>query len=243
MQYSLEKRVSKCYSGPMADEMDSLRQRIERLMQERGRSARSLSLAIGQNPAYIQQLVSGMRNKKAPSIEIMEAIARELDVPLAALRGTQPVAVAEVPAPYRVVPRRLTEADLFERFGIRPYDQPRSVEGVVASAGPGAAVPQGIDEATPRRVRGSKYLWEVPILGNCMADEIVSGDVVLYNPRLNPEIGGIMVALRDEEELIIKRLKLAGDKQVLRPNHGKDVPVDERIRFLGRGVSVQRPLL
>lgn len=90
---------------------------------------------------------------------------------------------------------------------------------------------------------GSKHLWEAPVAGDCMADEIQLGEVVIYNDCLSAAIGKVMVALRDEEELIIKRLRLAGDKQVLRPNHGKDVLVDERIRFLVRGVSVQRPLL
>lgn len=199
-------------------------------------SANEFARRVGKSSAYISLVDRSERlsdgNLKARDAQIWADV---LGVTVPELLGTDPN------TPMR--PRRLTEADLFERFGIKPYEQPIAVEGVTASAGPGIGVPQGIDEATPRRVRGSKYLWEVPILGDCMADEIVSGDVVLYNPRLNPELGGIMVALRDEEELIIKRLKLAGDKQVLRPNHGKDVPVDERIRFLGRGVSVQRPLL
>ncbi len=140
-------------------------------------------------------------------------------------------------------PRQLTERDLYERFGIKPYEEPRSAEGLRYSAGPGASVIQGVDDTLPRRVKGSKHLWEAPVIGDCMADEINPNEVVIYSTRLSAEIGRVMVALRDEEDLIIKRLKMVGDKQVLRPNHGKDVPVDERIRFLGRGVSVQRPLL
>ena len=83
----------------------------------------------------------------------------------------------------------------------------------------------------------------MPVVGDCMTDEVNPGEVVIYSTPLDAEIGRVMVALRDEEELIIKRLKLAGEKQVLRPKHGKDVPVDERIRLLGRGGSVQRPSL
>jgi hypothetical protein len=177
------------------------------------------------------------RLPSAASPEITKPLAKALGVPHGVLVGSDEDSALLTP------PRRLTEAELYERFGIRPYDQPIAIEGIAVSAGPGAGVPQGIDDAIPRRVKGSKYLWEAPVVGDCMTDEINPGELVIYSTRLGAEIGKIMVALRDEEELIIKRLKLAGDKQVLRPNHGKDVPVDERIRFLGRGVSVQRPLL
>lgn len=196
----------------MGTEMDALRLRIEALMRERGRSARSLSLAIGQNPAYIQQLITGMRNKKPPSIEVMESIAEELGVSLAELRG---MAVREVRAPLPI--RRLTEAELFERFGIKPYDQPLSVEGVALSAGTGAGVPQGIDDTITRRVPGRRYLWEAPVVGDCMEDEIHPGEVVIYSTRLGAELNKIMVALRDEEELLIKRLVVHNGAQILRP--------------------------
>lgn len=104
-------------------------------------------------------------------------------------------------------------------------------------------MPQGIDETITRKVKGRRYLWEAPVVGDCMEDEISPGEIVIYNTKMEPEIGRVMVALRDEEELLIKRLKIVRGVQVLRPNRGEDVPVDERIRFLGRGVSVQRPLL
>ncbi len=199
-------------------------------------SANEFARTVGKTSAYISLVDRGIRlpdgNLKSRDAQIW---ADALGVSVSELLGTDPN------APIR--PRQLTERELYERFGIKPYEEPRSAEGLRYSAGPGASVIQGIDDAMPRRVRGSKVLWEAPIVGDCMTDEINPGEVVIYSTKLGAEIGKVMVALRDEEELIIKRLKLAGDKQVLRPNHGKDVPVDERIRFLGRGVSVQRPLL
>jgi len=228
-------------------EKPPFRDLLRHAMNVAGVTQRELSRRSGKNISTISFTLQGKTwGDKYPPLDDIEAYARALDMPVAQLRGDEPMpglGVAEKGALYVVPRRQLTERDLYERFGIKPYEQPIAPEGVTASAGSGIGVPQGIDEATPRRVRGSKFLWEVPILGDCMAEEIVSGDVVLYNPRLNPEIGRIMVALRDEEELIIKRLRLDGDRQVLRPNHGADVPVDDRIRFLGRGVSVQRALL
>ncbi len=235
MQYPLEKSVSICYSGRMDTEIEAFRHRIESLRKARGMSARALSLGIGQNSAYIQQLESGMRNSKLPGYLVLKALADVFEMTVEEL--------IDVSDPVLAVRPRLTEADLYERFGIKPYEQPIAIEGIALSAGPGAGMPQDLDYTIPRKVKGSKYLWEAPVIGECMTDEIKPGEVVIYSTRLSAEIGRVMVALRDEEELIIKRLRLDGDKQVLRPNHGDDVPVDDRIRFLGRGVSVQRALL
>lgn len=216
--------------------METFGERLQRFRKARNMSANEFARRVGKSSAYISMVDRGERlpdgNLKTRDAALWADV---LGVTVPDLIGVDPNAI--------VRPRRLTEHELYERFGIRPYEQPIAIEGIAVSAGSGAGVPQGLDETLPRRVRGSKYLWEAPIVGDCMTDEINPGEVVIYSTRLGAEIGKIMVALRDEEELIIKRLRLEGERQVLRPNHGADVPVDERIRFLGRGVSVQRPLL
>lgn len=213
-------------------------QRLKRLREATGLSQRQLASAAGiGSHASISLAERGIGWDRIPSPEITKPLAKALHVPHNILIGIDDDSVLVTP------PRRLTETDLYERFGIKPYEQPLAIEGIAVSAGSGAGVPQDIDYTIPRRVKGSRYLWEAPVIGKCMVDDILPGEVVIYSTRLSAEIGRIMVALRDEEELIIKRLKLVGDKQVLRPNQGEDVPVDDRIRFLGRGVSVQRPLL
>lgn len=221
-------------------ESETFGQRLKRLRLASGKSQRKLAAEAGLSNGTISQAESDtIWVGQSPSTDIVRRLARALGVEIDVLAPDPDALILVIPPR----PRHLTERELYERFGIRPYDQPIAIEGIAVSAGPGAGVPQGIDETIPRRVKGSKYLWEAPVVGACMADEINPGEMVIYSTRLSAEIGKVMVALRDEEELIIKRLKLAGDTQVLRPNHGKDVPVDERIRFLGRGVSVQRPLL
>lgn len=210
--------------------------RLKRFREASGKSQRALASEIGMSNGTISQAENGnLWVDQLPSHDIVRRLAKALGVSIAVLVGEE--------EPVKLVRPRLTEDELFARFGIRPYEEPVAIEGLVVSAGPGAGVPQGIDEAIPRRTRRGRYLWEAPVVGDCMLDEISPGEVVIYSTRLGAELGRIMVALRDEEELIIKRLKLVNGKQVLRPNHGEDVPVDERIRFLGRGVSVQRPLL
>jgi len=213
---------------------DTFGQRLKRLRLARGLSQRKLATAVGLTNGAISQAESeGLWVGQLPSYEIVERLAAALGVSMAVLVGDARVVIP---------PPRLTEQQLFDRFGIRPYEQPNSSEGVAMSAGTGAGVPQGIDDATPRRVPGRRYLWEAPVVGDCMMDEIQPGEVVIYNTRLGPEIDRIMVALRNEEELLIKRLRLVDGVQLLRPNHGEDVPVDEQIRFLGRAVSAQRAL-
>jgi len=215
--------------------MESFAERLKRLRTARGISANEFARQTGKSSGYISLVENGQRIPDG-NLKTHDAVlwANVLGVDPDELTGAKDL-------PRR--PRLLTEAELYERFGIKPYEQPIAIEGIALSAGPGAGVPQDIDFTIPRKVKGSRYLWEAPVVGECMADEIKAGEVVIYSTRLGAEIGRVMVALRDEEELIIKRLRLDGDLQVLRPNHGADVPVDDRIRFLGRGVSVQRALL
>jgi transcriptional regulator with XRE-family HTH domain len=217
-------------------------QRLRELREERGIGSRELSERIDRSPSFISLIESRQRYKtKLPPTEALMKIARELGLTLEEMIGPLPAPThREERTPAR--PRLLTEHDLFARFGIRRYEEPQSGEGLRYSAGPSGGVVQGIDDTLPRRVKGSKYLWAAPVVGDCMEQEIHAGEVVIYSTRAPIEIGRIVVALRDEDELLIKRLRLAGDRQVLRPNRGEDVPVDERIRFLGRGMAVQRPL-
>lgn len=216
--------------------METFAERLQRLRETKGLSSREFARRVGKSSGYLSLVENGLRiadgNLKARDAQIWAEVL-----------GVTPDELLGLDEASQQRPHRLTEADLYARFGIKPYEQPIAIEGIAVSAGPGSTVPQDLDYTVPRKVKGSRYLWEAPVVGDCMADEIKPGEVVIYSTRLSAEIGKIMVALRDEEELIIKRLRLDGERQVLRPNHGKDVPVDERIRFLGRGVSVQRPLL
>lgn len=214
-------------------------QRLRRLRGAAGKSQRRLAIEVGLSNGSISQAENDkLWVDQLPSLDILRRLARALGVTVDMLAGEENT----IPAPIVLRPRQLTEDELFARFGIRRYEEPQSGDGLRYSAGGGGGVVQGIDDTLPRRIRGSKYLWEAPVVGDCMESEIHSGEIVIYSTRVPIEIGRIVVALRDEDELLIKRLRLAGDHQVLRPNRGEDVPVDERIRFLGRGMAVQRPL-
>jgi len=239
MQYPLEVSVSNCYSGGMANEMDALRLRIERLMKEQGRSARSLSLAIGQNSAYIQQLISGMRNKKPPSIQIMEAIADELGVSLAVLRGREPE-FEELPE-IQTVPLTV----LLDRIGARPAYGQRA-EDIKASAGKGSRIPQGYDDSRARKLVGGNLperIQLVEVEGECMKNILFPGDFVHVDTQLSPEIGGVVAAVRMHDETLVKFLREKDGRQYLESKDGKIImPLDQYIRILGPVVDVQRSI-
>jgi transcriptional regulator with XRE-family HTH domain len=213
--------------------METFAARLDRLIKARGLSANQFAREVDKSSGYLSMVLSGQRlpdgNLKTRDAELWADV---LGVTVQELTG--------IDRPTRI--HRLSDQELYERFGIKPYDEPMTADGIYLSAGRGKGVPQGIDDSITRKIKGRRYLWEAPVVGDCMLDDIKPGELVIYNTRLSVEIGRIVVALRDEEELLIKRLALDGEFQVLRPNRGVDILVDERIRFLGRGVAVQRPL-
>lgn len=246
MQYPLGSNAKYCYCDSM--DASGFPKRLREARERRGIGSYDLGRRIGRAGSYISMIETGARLRDAfPAADVLDRISRELNVSMGFLFGTAPFGPREVDEPVQILdpgrPRLLTDRDLFERFGIRPYDAPLSIDGVYASAGPGIGVPQDIDDTIPRKFAQSKYLREVAVVGDCMVPDLIPGETVIYNTRMDAEIGKIMVALRDENELLIKRLIFARDDQWLHPNEGLDIRVDERIRFLGRAVAVTRRLV
>lgn len=148
------------------------------------------------------------------------------------------------PALSLVPKHQLTDDELFDKIGAQPFEAVPLVEGVFASAGSGIGLPQDIDDTVPRRMRKKRtdrFRW-IPVRGRCMATEIMPGDLVLLDRDGFPESGDIVIAMRDEEELLIKRLTVRGQQRCLISNDGQEIAVDERIRILGPAVLFQRGL-
>ncbi len=238
MQYLLPNNLCSCYTVGMTIDVGRLRTRVEVLIGERGTSARAVSLGIGKSEAYIQQFISGLRGKKVPGQDVLEAIAAYFDM-----------SVEELVAPARIgaspVPRRpLTDDELLDKIGARPYDSLDRIEGLAASAGPGSGIPQDIDDTIPRRRRNKRFdrLKEIDVIGRCMEPELYPGDVVIIDRERAPVTGKIVVAVRDEEDLLIKRFVVRDGVECLVSNDGQEVAVDERVRLLGPAVAYQRGL-
>lgn len=153
-------------------------------------------------------------------------------------------ATAAASSTSEMLPRRLTDDELLDKIGARPYDPIELIEGVFGSAGPGVGIPQDIDDTLPRRRRKKRYdrLKEITVIGRCMEPELYPGDLVILDRDLAPVSGKIVVAVRDEEELLIKRFMERDGVQCLVSNKGQEVAVDERVRILGPAVAFQRGL-
>lgn len=67
---------------------DPLRENLRRLLEERGRSARSVSLKAGLSASAIKHILSGA--SASPGIDTLQRIATELGVPVDALTGEVP---------------------------------------------------------------------------------------------------------------------------------------------------------
>lgn len=236
MQYPLAKHVSNCYSARMDIDMEQFRQRVERLRKERGLSARALSMRIGQNEAYVQQLESGLRNKKPPGYPVLKALADEFGISIEQLLAPGPVLVSKRP---------LTDDELFDKIGAGYVEDIPFIEDVLVSAGPGSGIPQDIDDTLPkgRKRRYFKHLRSLIVTGRCLEPDLCPGDLVHIDRDRAPVPGKFVVAVRDEEEALIKRLVERDGEWNLAACDGRpEIPVDERIRILGPVVAFQRGL-
>jgi transcriptional regulator with XRE-family HTH domain len=239
MQYPLEKSVSNCYSGYMSTGIEAFRHRIESLRKAHNISARALSLRIGQNAAYIQQLESGMRNSKLPGYPVLKAIADVFGMTVEELLEPTSSQDSEVPE-IQTVPL----AELLERIGAHPVAG-EFVEGLKLSAGQGSFLIQDFDEARPRKRRSAKHPERIQVIeveGHCMERVLYPGDKVLVDTQRMPTIGEVTAAVRFHHDSIVKFLREKEGDQYFEGIDGTIVPLDQYTRIIGPVVDVQRSI-
>jgi len=166
----------------------------------------------------------------------MAKMAEVLGVSMDYLLGKETGGEPEDAAPESEDINNVPLVELLRRIGARPTGT-RAEEDIAASAGTrrGARsrIPQGYDEARRRKlleeVEGEQ---EVEVEGRCMEDRLYPGDAVIFDTRLMPNIGDIIVGIRFNE-MLIKYLRLKGDRQYLEAHNGEVLPLDQYIRILG----------
>lgn len=178
-------------------------QAIAEAIADTGRSQADVARALGRTPAWLNRIVNGERGIKSPDLE---RLADELGVQVSDFydRGVRPRRVAEGNASYLPGPL----------VAIPVVDQEAS-----ASLRGGMVVDQVfIDRAAapaPDRLVG------VRVRGNCLAPDIVDGDIVVVDTSMSAEPGNPVVALVDGE-LHVKRYWIKGSgKHVLKSNEGE----------------------
>ncbi len=218
--------------------METFGERLRRLRGARGLSVNQFAKLVRKDPGGISRIENGKRLVGTlPAYHDLVLWAEVLGVEVGELAGGVP---QEAPPPRRP----LTDDELLDKIGARPYDPIDLIEGVAASAGPGSGIPQDIDDTIPRRRRNKRYdrLKEVTVIGRCMEPELFPGDVVIIDRERVPISGKVVVAVRDEQELLIKRFVARGDVQYLVSNDGREVAIDERLRILGPVLAYQRSM-
>lgn len=232
---ALDFEIGGCYPKRMDGE--ELGDRLRRVRIARGIGVRELARRSGINHATLSLAERGQRwVGKPPSILDMRSLAKALDVTVEQLLGED-----ESPLPKRV----LTDDELFAKIGAGYVQDIPHIEEVLVSAGSGSAIPQDIDDTLPQRPkrRHSKQLRTLVVTGRCLEPELRHGDFVVIDRDRAAEPGKLVVAVRDEEEALIKRLVERDGSLYLSTNDDRpDLPVDEHVRILGPVVAYQRML-
>ncbi len=119
------------------------------------------------------------------------------------------------------------------------------VLGKIAAGTPIEAIRhEGEHLEIPPGFGGSGELYALTVDGDSMVEAgIHDGDTVIIRRCDNAENGTIIVALVDEEEVTLKRLRRAGNKIVLEPENASYAPQvlePQRVKIQGRLVSLMR---
>ena len=86
------------------------------------------------------------------------------------------------------------------------------------------AAGRSLGDGTGNRLKPRKRLYVVEVEGDCMVPAIESGDLVKFDPTLDPEDGDWVVATIEGERAIIKELRIEGGvMQRLLPLNGEPI--------------------
>jgi repressor LexA len=134
--------------------------------------------------------------------------------------------------------------------GSRPADAPRvssfeiPVLGKIAAGVPIAAIQNEIGRVTPPGELDPDLHFALEVKGDSMIEAgILEGDIVILKRQDNAESGDIVVALVDEEEATLKRLRRRGASIALEaanPKYETRIFGPDRVKVQGRLVALYR---
>jgi repressor LexA len=134
--------------------------------------------------------------------------------------------------------------------GSKPADAPRAlafdipVLGKIAAGVPIAAIQNEIGRVTPPGDLDPELHFALEVKGDSMIEAgILEGDIVILKRQDNAESGDIVVALVDEEEATLKRLRKRGASIALEaanPKYETRIFGPDRVKVQGRLVSLYR---
>ena len=204
---------------------------------------RELARQSGIAANTLSQWESGLRwRDKIPPADDVQRLADALGIDFDVLTGQSD---KPAPAPIPEI-QRVPLAELLQRIGATPY-RGRPIEDIAASAASkGGRIPQGFDEARPlKRRKGdpADHYQDIIIENECMVDLLYPGDIVTIDTRQEAQPNDVVVAVRFNDELLVKNLRVKDEHQYLQSEDGTTIiPIDQYIRILGPVVSVQRSI-
>ncbi len=237
MQYPLDANPQYCYRNGMSKEVRGdprgFVARVEQAREDRGLQVYEFSEAIGQAGSYWSSWMNRHRLRESfPRGDIMARMVDTLGVTNDYLLGRTPGAHESAPSrpAWMVKPRDVLLADLgAEKVSDLLFD-------MRAAADPDRRVPKS------DRVRPRKPHYVIEVEGECMVPELHHGDIVHFDPDLQPENGDWVVATLDGGSATVKKLVVRGGvMQQLLPLNGEPLVIDENVRIVGVVLTYERP--
>ncbi len=187
-------------------------------------SASDLARALRVNTGVVSNWINGVRRPKYDNcIKIARVLGIDPEIVVAK-------AGRETVTQVRQQPRSLDDI-IRELETERPIAVP--IVEQVASAGKGEPA-VGYVYLPPLGGRRPK-LFAMKVSGRCMEPRLCPGDTIIVDPEKVPEPGKIVVAVAgvDWDQVLVKYLAMDKGVRVLRPEHGKPIPIDETVRIVG----------
>lgn len=219
---------SACYDGGM----ETFGQRLRRLREAAGYGLNEFAALAEKDPGGISRIERGERwAGKAPPSDDVVVFANVLGVTTDYLLGSTNDPQG---SDQRPVFLRTPLTALLRRMGaetVRDYEF-----DMTASAG------SGRKEPISDRVKPRKPHYVIAVAGDCMVPEIQDGDVIHFDPDIDPQHGDWVVATTNGDNAIVKKLVVKGGiSQQLLPLNGEPLTIDENVRILGVVISYERP--
>jgi transcriptional regulator with XRE-family HTH domain len=212
--------------------METFGERVKRLRERRGISQAELARLVGWTSGYVSLIEANLRLVDAlPRHDYMLKLARELGVSVEELAGEREAAPPPAARPdFLLAPLPV----LLKRLGAEKARD--LLFDMRASADPARRVPKS------DRIRPRKPHYVIEVEGECMVPELHPGDVVHFDPDLQPEHGDWVVATLDGGSATVKRLVVTGGvMQQLLPLNGEPLVIDENVRIVGVVLTYERP--
>ena len=179
--------------------IDQIRRHIDKLIKEKGKNYRALSMAIGKNEAYLHQYI----NKGSP-VRLPEEQRRKL----AALLNVDEQDLTDIKLPKFIeTPSLHTSNTTIEMVAIDP-----SLETQFKTAGYWSAP---LSDLTNISAKKSEYLKMLHVTGDSMQPTVKDGDYIFTDISLNTFSGDGLYLILHNKNVLLRRLQQVADNEVL----------------------------